>query len=93
MRLTQGVNSTFLKLMTFIIPKRLFHSHFAILIELRSAVLMLFLGVGPLFSAELGALFSFDIVQYMGAAIGVAVVLPFVWKVLPEAQPSLAIAP
>lgn len=78
--------------MTLIISKRLFHSHFAILVELRSAVTLLFLGIGPLFSAELGALFSFDIVLYIGAALGLGAVLPFVWKVLPAAKSQFSAA-
>lgn len=82
-RLIQGISSTFLKLITLIIAKRLFHNHFAILVELRSTVTTLFVGLGPLFAAELGDHLTFDIVLYIASAIGVVLILPFAWKIIP----------
>ena len=70
--------------MVYVIAKRLFPSRFEILSEIISSTVILFNGVGPLYSAELEAVTSFSVVVYVASGLGFLVVLLQSWLVLPK---------
>lgn len=70
--------------MVYVIAKRLFPSRFEILSEIISSTVILFNGVGPLYSAELEAVTSFSVVVYVASGLGFLVVFLQSGLVLPK---------
>ena len=72
--------------MIYVVAKRLFPKRFEILSELISTIILLFNGVGPLYSAELEGVSSFSVVIYVAAGLGFIFVFPQSWAVLPKSK-------
>ena len=79
----QGIAAAFLKVMIYVIAKRLFPTRFEILSELISTIILLFIGIGPIYSSELEPVTSFSVVIYIASALGFLVVFLQVAIVLP----------
>lgn len=57
----QGIAAAFLKVMYYVVAKRLFPNHFEVLAELIGTTLTLFIGVGPFYASGLQSVTSFSV--------------------------------